>query len=102
MEEFEAWSGTPCTRGKPRGRRIEDASGDAPPPPSFGEDPTHVVVPLRLGHGVEERRRRGFGRFGETWARLLKDLDVLKPSWRISVIGDWVLGVFTEFKFVFL
>ena len=26
---------------------IEDASGDALPPPSFGEDPTHEVVPLR-------------------------------------------------------
>ena len=37
---------------------IEDASGDAPPPPSFGEDPTHVVVPLRLGRGIEERRGR--------------------------------------------
>ena len=30
---------TPCTRGKPRGRRIEDASGDVPPPPSFLEVP---------------------------------------------------------------
>ena len=26
---------------------IEDASGDAPPPPSLGEDLTYVVVPLR-------------------------------------------------------
>ena len=36
---------------------IEDASGDAPPPPSFGEDPTHEVVPLRKA--VEQKSREG-------------------------------------------
>ena len=31
---------------------IEDASGDASPPPSSVEGPTNVVAPLRLGRGA--------------------------------------------------
>ena len=38
-EGFRNWFSTPCSRGKPRGRRIEGASGNVPPPPSFEEWP---------------------------------------------------------------
>ena len=55
-------------------RFIEDASGDAPPPPSFGEDPTVVVIPLRLGLGGEERRGRGFGK---NLAKLVREFELI-------------------------
>ena len=39
------------------------------------------------------KKERVWTDFGKTWASILKeDLGVLKPSWRISVMGDWCSG----------
>ena len=83
----------------PRGRRIEDASGDAPPPPSFGEDPTHVVVPLRKA--VEQKSGEG------------EDLESIWRDWgensegpgRLEAVmvylgdGGWVFGICSDSAF---
>ena len=44
----KCWSlATPCTHGKPRGRRIEDAYGDVPPLLSFEDAFTVAELPWR-------------------------------------------------------
>ena len=73
MEEFEREFGTPCTRGKPRGRRIEDASGDAPPPPSFVERALENLMEIEKRNDTETIRKQI--EIEPTWIRIPARID---------------------------